>query len=248
MLEQATMIVEDIEHQPFRDGEPHITLEGTGTEYDTIRLTLKATATTTTGRYKAYNEADLLPAVTLGLEHDRDDTHDVIKSDIIPHLDDEAARTARRILQLDSWIDEYDPTRPSDIHTDVVGSYNPLRPTGTLAVITESNDRAGQRTLPVIATIGNHRNEEEVKRRVDSVVERRAVSRMRSMQKHHYRNDDDRTIVATEYATCDSLEEAQRVLRGGAKSGDADNDDDERSVGGADGEDRGCGQVALTSL
>lgn len=243
MLKCATMIVNTIEHQPFRanDDGAHVTLEGTGDDYDRIKLRLEATATTVTGRYTASNSADLVPAVTIGLAHNRGDVHDVAKTDIIPALDAAAARTARRILQLDAWIADHNPVRPDDIHTDVVGSYNPLRPDrGSLAVITESNEQKGDWVLPVIATIDD---DDAVEDRVDAIVEGRAINQMSSMQKTHYRDDDDRSIEATEYTTCESLEEAQRVLTGRHHPGDSDDD-------GSTGHDadQGRGQASLTSF
>jgi len=132
---------------------------------------------------------------------------------------DDVKRTARRVLQVDAWIREEDPTRVGDISIPVHGHYRPLRRSDqTLVLIKETTERTGQRELPIVAAIDNEDFDDgkDMQKLLNATVERLTERSVSSQAGTHFSDDLNRQAVATEWRVVESLDAAETIVCGEA--------------------------------
>lgn len=136
-------------------------------------------------------------------------------SDDIP---DDVERTARRLLQLDAWIEDTDPTTTRDSFLDVYGAYSPLRPSQNhLVLVEEANQTICDRVLPVVVSLHKptwDRRNKAVKTHLSEILDTLTMRAVDSQTEHFFREDPVKQITATKFRTVESLEAAERIVTG----------------------------------
>lgn len=193
-----------IEHDAMPDAQVEIALDDT-------RLTLtKRTKTDVQARH----ETDEMLCQTI--TDDPTDIRELI-NDISCDIPDDVERTARRLLQLDAWLEGNDPTRARDSPLSVHGTYRPLRnEQNQLFLIEEGSETMCDRVLPIVVSLHkptwSNRNQ-AIKPRLSQVLQERALRAATENQVSLFEKNH-RTIIATKFQKVDSLEEAERIVTG----------------------------------
>ncbi|TKR27954.1 hypothetical protein [Natronomonas salsuginis] len=141
--------------------------------------------------------------------------------DITDQLPDDVERTARRILQVDAWIREKDPTRAADISIPIHGRYRPLRDQ-TLVLIEETTEYKGNRALPIIVPFNEDISDgKQLQRRLNDIMERVTMRAMGAQQESAFRDDLTRQAVAVKWRVVESLDDAEKIVHGEPQSAKA---------------------------
>jgi hypothetical protein len=148
---------------------------------------------------------------------DRDDIATIL-NDISDQIPDEVERTAHRLLRLDAWLETHNPTRARDSILDVHGIYRPLRnEQNQLYLVEKGSEIMCDRTLPFVVSLHKptwqDRNQ-AIKPRLSQVLRKRTLRAVDAFKETKFKEDTARTIVATKFQKVESLEEAERIVKG----------------------------------
>lgn len=141
--------------------------------------------------------------------------YDIIKSiieDVSSELPDDVERTARRILQLDAWLNEQDIEYEENYSVRVHGRYRPLRSNQKLILMLTVTTRETYHE-PVVILFDEDADEEYAHQRCDEIVETLVKRRMGAMLRSHY-EDSGETIRAGECIQVESLLEVESIVTG----------------------------------
>lgn len=206
-IDTTAVSVRDIDHhEPLPDGHITITFD------DDTRLKLNRRTKT---EIEARHETDEM--LTQTITDNRTEIREVI-NDISTDIPDEVERTARRLLQLDAWLETNSPTRARDSILAVHGTYRPLRnEQNQLFLVEEANQVMCDRVLPFVVSlhkpVWSHRNR-AVKPRLSKTLEKRTLRAVDAFTETKFKEDSMKQITATKFQTVESLAEAERIVKG----------------------------------
>ena len=218
----STDTLEITEYDPFPD--PRITI----TFDDNTRLTFQQFGKT---EVWAKHETDSILPQTI--TDDRGDIREFI-NDINSDIPDDVERTARRLLQLDAWLETYNPTSARDSILNVYGTYRPLRDQqNQLYLVQGGNETLCDRVLPFVESVHkptwSNRNQ-EIQPRLSQLLQKLTLRAVSAFHETKFKEDTNRTIVATEFQKVESLEEAERIVKGEPRVATNDSPDIEETT------------------
>jgi hypothetical protein len=207
-IDTTAVSVRDIDHyEPLPDAHITITFD------DDTRLTLNQRSTQTDIQARHETDEMLYQTIT----DNRTEIRELI-NDISGDIPDDVERTARRLLQLDAWLVDNNPTRARDSFLDVHGTYRPMR-TGQnqLFLVEEANQVMCDRVLPFVVSLHkpawSHRNQ-AIKPRLSKTLEKRTLRAVDAFTETKFKEDPVKQITVTKFQTVESLAEAERIVKG----------------------------------
>lgn len=135
-------------------------------------------------------------------------------NEISDNLPDDVERTARRLLRLNAWLNARDNDTCS---LPLYGSYRPLRPDqNQLVLVEEGIERICDRVLPFVVSLhkpSRSDHNQTIKSRLSKELRKRTLRAVDSFTAGKFK-ESRRQIVATKFQTVESLQVAERIVKG----------------------------------